>query len=68
MVTKIGRVMPLDITVPQGLKINFLITQPKHMLWVLKGTLSKRWFFLAPKNTCLTEVLSKYRVNSVLFV
>ena len=27
------------------LKINFLITQPKHMLWVLKRTVSMRRFF-----------------------
>ena len=26
-------------------KNNFLISQPKHMLWVLKRTVSMRWFF-----------------------
>ena len=26
-------------------KINFLISLPKHMLWVLKRTVSLRWFF-----------------------
>ena len=26
-------------------KINFLISQPKHMLWVLKRTVSMRQFF-----------------------
>ena len=26
-------------------KINFLISQPKHMLWVLKRTVSMRGFF-----------------------
>ena len=30
-------------------KINFLISQPKHMLWVLKWTVSMRRFFWAPK-------------------
>ena len=30
-------------------KINFLISQPKHTLWVIKGTVSMRGFFLAPK-------------------
>ena len=30
-------------------KNNFLISQPKHMLWVLKRTVSMRLFFLAPK-------------------
>ena len=30
-------------------KFNFLISQPKHMLWVFKRTVSLRWFFLAPK-------------------
>ena len=28
---------------------NFLISQPKHMLWVLKRTVSMRLFFWAPK-------------------
>ena len=31
------------------LKNNFNISQPKHMLWVLKRTISMRWFFWAPK-------------------
>ena len=26
-------------------KNDFLISQPKHMLWVLKRTVSMRWFF-----------------------
>ena len=26
-------------------KINFPISQPKQMLWVLKRTVSMRWFF-----------------------
>ena len=26
-------------------KTNFLISQPKHMLWVLKKTVSMRWLF-----------------------
>ena len=30
-------------------KFNFLISQPKHMLWVLKRTVSMRWFFWAHK-------------------
>ena len=30
-------------------KINFLISKPKHMLWVLKRTVSMRRFFWAPK-------------------
>ena len=30
-------------------KNNFLISQPKHILWVLKRTISMRWFFWAPK-------------------
>ena len=33
-------------------EIIFLISQPKHMLWVLKRTVSMRRFFQAPK-TCL---------------
>ena len=35
-------------------KINFLIAQPKHMLWVLK-TVSMRRFFLAPKTYIKTD-------------
>ena len=31
-------------------KTNFLISQPKHMLWVPKRTVSMRRFFWAPKN------------------
>ena len=31
------------------IKINFLISEPKHMLWVLKRTVSMRQFFWAPK-------------------
>ena len=31
-------------------KLFFFIPQPKHMLWVLKRTVSMRRFFLAPKN------------------
>ena len=30
-------------------KINFLFFHPKHMLWVLKRTVSMRQFFLTPK-------------------
>ena len=30
-------------------KTIFLISQPKHMLWVLKRTVSMRRFFCAPK-------------------
>ena len=39
---------PPDICV--YLQIIFLISQPKHMLWVLKRTISMRWFFWAPKH------------------
>ena len=31
------------------LEINFLISRPEHMLWVLKKTVSIRWSFRAPK-------------------
>ena len=31
------------------LEYNFLISQTKHMLWVLKRTVSIGWFFWAPK-------------------
>ena len=38
-------------------KINFLISQPKHMLWVLKRTVSMRQFFWAPKTYVQTDGL-----------
>ena len=31
-------------------KFNFLISQPKHMLWLLKRTISMRQFFWAQKH------------------
>ena len=40
---------PPDKSVLQYWKIIFAISQPKHMLWVLKRTISMRWFFWAPK-------------------
>ena len=36
-------------------KINFLISQPKHMLWALKRTVSMRRFFRAPKTFVKTD-------------
>ena len=36
-------------------KSNFLINQPKHMLWVLKRTISMRRFFWAPKTYVKTD-------------
>ena len=38
-----GEIEYEDIT--KGEKINFLISKPKHMLWVLKRTASMRRFF-----------------------
>ena len=38
-------------------KFNFLISQPKHMLWVRKRTVSMRRFFWAPK-TCTKNYMS----------
>ena len=35
----------------------FLISQPKHMLWVLKRTVSMRRFFWAPKTYVQADVL-----------
>ena len=37
----------LDKSVYQ--KINFLISRPKHMLWILKRNVSMRHFFSVPK-------------------
>ena len=42
------KVRPLVKSVYQLL--NFLISQPKHMLWVLKRTISVRRFFEHPKH------------------
>ena len=39
----------LKLRVHTKKKKNFLISQTKHILWVLKGTVSFRPFFLAPK-------------------
>ena len=36
-------------------KNNFLISQPKHMLWVLKRTVSMRRFFWAPTTYVETD-------------
>ena len=36
-------------------KINFLLSQPKHMLWVLKRTVSVRRFFWAAKKYVKTD-------------
>ena len=41
--TSLDRTRPLVKSVHQ--KIHFLISQPKHMLWVLKRTVSMRRFF-----------------------
>ena len=42
------------IHVPSCIKNN-IITQPKHMLWVLKRTVSMRRFFGAPETYVLTN-------------
>ena len=36
-------------------KNNFLISQPKHMLWVLQRTISMRRFFCSPKTYVKTD-------------
>ena len=40
--------MPLVTCKSAEQKFIFLISQPKHMLWVLKRTVSMRRFFSAP--------------------
>ena len=52
--------MTFDLS--QGLKLRvhtkkmfFLISQPKHMLWVLKRKFSMRRFFRAPKTYVKTD-------------
>ena len=46
-------VYPLQTKFAGG--INILISQPKHMLWVLKRTVSMRRFFLAHKTNVKTD-------------
>ena len=45
-------------------KNNFLISQPKHMLWVLKRTVSMRRFFWAPKAYMLKNI---YNFTQIFF-
>ena len=50
-------------------KINFLISQPKHMLWELKRTVSLRRFFWAPKTYVKTDGLENiYNFTLKIFV
>ena len=48
-------IMPLVKSAYQ--KINFLISQSKHMLWVLKRTVLMRRFFWVPKTYVQTDGL-----------
>ena len=41
------------------LKNMFLISQPNHMLWVFKRTVSLRRFFLSTTNTCMFKLMGK---------
>ena len=45
------------------LKIIFLISQPKHMLWVLKRTVSMKRFFGVPKTN--VKIVGK-EINTIL--
>ena len=48
--------------------IKCLISQPKHMLWVLKRTVSMRRFFKAPNyrlNLMCQKILTILRLNIV---
>ena len=55
---------PLDMRVYQ--KINFLMSQPKHMLWLLKRTVSMRRFFEHPQGLNLSSHTRKMRVKKVI--
>ena len=48
-------------------KINFLISQPKHMLWVLKRTVSMRQFFWATKTNVKTDGLENIYNFKLIF-
>ena len=43
----------LDRPADKSVLLNFFISHPKHMLWVLKRTVSMRRFFLSTQNTCI---------------
>ena len=46
--------------------INCLISQPKHMLWVLKRTAAMRRFFLAPNyrlNLMIKKIFEKNKLK-----
>ena len=43
--------------------IDFLISEPKHMLWVLKRTVSMRRFFVHPKHMFK---LMDYKIFTIL--
>ena len=47
-------------------KIIFLISQPKHLLWVFKRALSMRRFFCAPKTNVKNEFYAQIFCISVL--
>ena len=49
-------ISPRPLDKGASLKINFLTSQQKHMLWVLKRTISMGWFFWAPQTTVITDV------------
>ena len=52
-------------------KFNFLISQPKHMSWVLKWTVSMRRFFWAPKTYAKidgSENIYNFTLNFFLFI
>ena len=56
-VTNKNHVSDLQIRVLD--KLNFLISQSKHALWVL-GTVSMRWFFLITQNKHLKGWTQKF--------
>ena len=51
--------------------INFLISQPKHMLWVLKRTVAMRRLFLAPNyrlNLMCKKNINDFTLNICVYL
>ena len=66
-----GIIIPRPLNKSAYPKNYFLISQPKHMLWVLKRTFSMRQFFWAPKTYVQTDGLENiynFMFKNFLFI
>ena len=46
--------------------LNFLISQPKHILWMVKRTVSMRWFFWAFKTYLYIAINAKENIDNFM--